>query len=469
MDWIALQDRYDMPSGVAPRTKRLLALQKVLEGTQYDILPYPFATERNAAGEYIPISQRRPSVRTHLCRTAVDEAVSLLFGNTHWPQAVARNVQTTEAMNCFAAQAGLPALMMQAATRGSVGSVAIRVDLHGSGLRLSLLETAYLTPEWDHTGMLIAVTEKFMVAGRELEASGYSIDRDKRGARFWWQRRWTRNALDVFMPLPVENERELVRDERRSSHHALGFVPIIWIKNLPGLADRDPDGECSFEKAIDTVIEADYLLSQAGRGLKYGSDPTLVLKTPELIEGAVRQGGAASALTLPPEGDAKLLEINGAAAGAVLSHYRELRQLVLEQLHGNRAHGDRLGAPQSGRAMELMCQPLIWMAERLRGSYGDQGVLSLYRMICRFSSVLPEGVMIGGTLYRNLDPAGLSLHWPAWFPAEEAELLPMAQGLGAAVTSGLLSAETASRLYASAAGVTDPAAEWTKIMAAQAA
>ncbi len=468
MDWVALQGRYASPPGFSPRTLRLLALQRVLDGTQYDVLPYPFATERNAAGEYIPLSQRRPSVRTNLCRTVVDEAVSLLFGHTHWPLAVSSEKATADALNRFACEAGLASLMTQAAIRGSVGSVALWIELVGSRPMPRVLETAYLTPEWDRVGALLRVTERYVVTGQALQQSGYAIAPERAAMRFWWHRCWDRDCVRVFVPHPVDQEGDAPLDAERSHHHGFGVVPIIWIRNFGG-AGGEAEGECSFEKAIDTVIEADYLLSQAGRGLKYGSDPTLVLKTPDIPEGMARQGGAASALTLPPEGDAKLLEINGAAAGAVLAHYRELRQLVLEQLHGNRMHGDRLGAPQSGRAMELMCQPLIWMADRLRGAYGEGGVLSLYRLLCHLSSVRPEGIQIGTKTYRNLDAGGLSLHWPAWFTADESELLPLAQGLCAAQSGGLLSRETAARLYASAAGIADPAAEWTEIRAAEAA
>jgi len=465
MDWLALQEKFAALPGMTPRTRRLLALQRVLEGTQYDVLPHPFARERSVSGEYIPLSDRRPSVRTNLCRTVVDEMVSLLFGNSHWPLVVAEAPETAGALNNFALEAGLSAFMMQVATRGSVGSVAIWVEISANRPCLTLLETAYLTPEWDPTGALLRVTERFMVTGRELAASGYPVEPKEYAARFWWQRRWTCDAVEISIPRPVEQEGEPLLDTMRSTMHGLGFVPVVWIRNPGAVSVRDPDGECSFERAIDTVIEADYLLSQAGRGLKYGSDPTLVLKTPDLLEGPARQGGAASALTLPPEGDAKLLEINGAAAGAVLAHYRELRQLVLEQLHGNRTHGDRLGTAQSGRAMELMCQPLIWMADRLRGTYGDCGVLALYRMLCRFSSALPNGILIGCEQYRNLDPTGLSLQWPAWFTADEAEFQPLAHGLVEAVSARLLSRETAARLYACAVGISDPAAEWKKIEA----
>jgi hypothetical protein len=65
----------------------------------------------------------------------------------------------------------------------------------------------------------------------------------------------------------------MLRDDDRSMSHRLGFVPMVWIRNLPG--GRGVDGACTFRAAIETGIEIDYQLSQAGRGLKYSSDPTL--------------------------------------------------------------------------------------------------------------------------------------------------------------------------------------------------
>ncbi|GBD57480.1 phage portal protein [Gluconobacter wancherniae] len=463
MDWMSLQRRYAVPAGASARTARMLALGRVLSGTQYDVLPNPFAMERTGSGEYIPLSNRRPAVRTNLCRTVVDESVSLLFGDTHWPTLVAEDLRVAHAMQAFASQTRLASLMMEVARLGSVGSVAILFEVSASVPRLSILETAYLTPFWDEaSGELLRVEERFVVLGRELAAQGYPISEDMLAARFWWERVWTSMDCAVCVPWPVGMEGGQ-RDESRSVRHELGFVPVVWIRNLAGPHGLDPDGECTFERAIDTVIEADYLLSQAGRGLKYGSDPTLVLKTGGFSDGVAHQGGAASALTLPPEGDAKLLEINGNAAAAVLEHYRELRQIVLEQLHGNRAHGDRISAAQSGKAMEMMCQPLIWLADRLRHSYGAGGLLPIYRMACRFSQVLENGLRLNGQLVRDLPCCRLDLRWPAWFPPTDGELLSLAQGLVTAVSNGLVSRETAVRIYASASGSPDPEAEWRAV------
>ena len=108
-------------------------------------------------------------------------------------------------------------------------------------------------------------------------------------------------------------------------------------------------------------------------------------------------GGAANAIVLSaPEAEAKFLEINGSAAAAVLAQVQHLRGVALEAVHGNRADPDRLSAAQSGRAMELMCQPLVWLADRLRTSYGEGALLSLYGMVCAAYAKVAGGVVIGG-------------------------------------------------------------------------
>ena len=153
-------------------------------------------------------------------------------------------------------------------------------------------------------------------------------------------------------------------------------------------------------------------------------------------------------MTIPPEGDAKLLEINGNAAAAVLAHVQELRAIALEAMHGNRAHGDRLGTSQSGRAIELMYQGLIWLADRLRISYGECGLLSLMRMVCVASAKLRGGLKIGGLDYSNLDPAGLSLAWPSWFPVSFTDKQAQASTIATLVNSGVIDRATAFDIVA---------------------
>lgn len=79
----------------------------------------------------------------------MDESVSLLFGDTHWPGLVTDDARVTEALGTFASQTRLASLLMEAARLGSVGSVAILFEVSAGVPKLSVLETAYLTPFWD--------------------------------------------------------------------------------------------------------------------------------------------------------------------------------------------------------------------------------------------------------------------------------------------------------------------------------
>ena len=163
--------------------------------------------------------------------------------------------------------------------------------------------------------------------------------------------------------------------------------------------------------AIETQIEIDYQLSQAGRGLKYSSDPTLLIKEPATTDSEIIKG-AGNALVVSEKGDAKLLEIGGTASAAVIEYVRTLRELALESVHGNRANADRLTAAQSGRALELMNQGLIWLADNLRISYGEGALLSLARMVLRASQIYRLRAM--GRELPAMDPvARLSLNLAA--------------------------------------------------------
>jgi hypothetical protein len=74
---------------------------------------------------------------------------------------------------------------------------------------------------------------------------------------------------------------------------------------------------------MHTQIEIDYQLSQVGRGLKYSSDPTLLLKEPAITNGDIVKG-AGNALVVSEKGDARLLEIGGTASSAVIEYVRTL-------------------------------------------------------------------------------------------------------------------------------------------------
>ena len=306
---------------------------------------------------------------------------------------------------------------------------------------LDVLDAVWLTPVWDpeEPDTLLHVTERYKVPGAELAALGYEIADP--GATYWFARRWDAEAETWFVPQAVGVPGEAAVDAERSVRHGLGFVPVVWIKNLPG--GVGPDGACTFRAAVETGIEIDYQLSQAGRGLKYSSDPTLLIKEPAGLEGELVRG-AGNALVVSEKGDARLLEIGGTAAGAVLDYVRCLRELALEGVHGNRADASRVGAPASGRVLELMNQGLVWLADNLRVSYGEGGLLPLCRMILRAAERYP--LRVGGQLLPAVDAgAALGLVWPPWYPASSEDRARDASTLMALAGAGKLSPVTVRR------------------------
>ncbi len=441
------------------RTRRLNLLRMVLDGSFYDFLPYEFHDERTAGGEYIPLRQRRPSVRYALPRIVVEDSVALLFSEGHFPAVDSPDPVVRHAVAALARSTRLNSVMVDAALRGSVGSVAILLRVLRGRVFLDVLDTPYLTPVWDPGApdTLLRVVERVKVSGAALLAQGYEIDDP--ASEWWFVREWDGQDESWFAPVPVGDIWTGSIDPVRSVRHGLGFVPIVWIRNLPG--GDAVDGLATFRSAIDTSIEIDYQLSQAGRGLKYSSDPTLLIREPAGVDGTMVRG-AANALVVSEKGDAKLLEIGGTASQAVIDYVRILRELALESVHGNRADASRLTVPASGRALELMNQGLLWLADNLRISYGDNGLLPLVHMMLRASEVF--SLNVGGKALPQLDAnAVLSLRWPDWYPPDSADRQRDAATVVALVEAGMLSRETALRVLAPDYDIPDASQEIGRI------
>ena len=448
---------------VSVRARRLDVMRRVLDGTLYDVLPYEFHQERTAGGEYIPLRQRRPSVRYALARVVVEDSVALLFSEGHFPSIASPDADVQWFLRAVMRECRVNQVMVDAAIRGSVGSVAILLRILRGRVFLNVVDTVWLTPVWDPMApdTLLSVVERYKVPGVELEAAGYAVPDAQQ--TYWFMRRWDAESETWFVPQAVGDARSPAEDAGRSVRHGLGFVPIVWVRNLPG--GMEPDGACTFRAAIECSIEIDYQLSQAGRGLKYSSDPTLLIKEPAGLEGEIVRG-AGNALVVSEKGDARLLEIGGTAAGAVLNYVRMLRELALEGVHGNRADASRLTAPASGRALEMMNQGLVWLADNLRVSYGEGGLLPLCRMILRAAERYP--LVVGGVSVGGLDAgASLGLVWPPWYPSSSEDRARDAATLMSLAAVGKLSSATVQRWLDDAWGVAGDGADGASAGASQ--
>ncbi len=449
------------------RTWTLDTLARVLNGELYDVLPYPFHEERGASGEYIPLRKRKPSVRYPLCRVVVEDSVSLLFSEGHFPTVDCPDRSTQDALAEIARDSRLNLIMTEAAIRGSIGSVAILMRVLRGRVFFLVMDTRFLVPSWDpqEPDTLLKVTERYKVSGQQLSTNGYDVADP--GVDYWFQRSWDAESETWYSPVPVGSPDAPEIDLARTVRHDLKFVPIIWIRNLPGYSSTgDPnEGGCTFNAAIDTQIEIDYQLSQVGRGLKYSSDPTLLLKEPFGSDADIVKG-AGNALVVGENGDARLLEIGGTAAAAVIDYVRVLREFALESIHGNRASPERLTAAQSGRALELMNQGLLWLADNLRITYGEIALVALARMVVRASARYTLRTSTG--VLPQMDATSpLSLKWPRWYPTSAADRQLDAVTLTELLKSKLISHSTAVKAIADSYDIASASSEISEILAEQ--
>jgi hypothetical protein len=464
-DFRALQSKTQRDDDYPERTFVIEWFTRVLDGTLYDHLKHPFSEEKSDSNEYVKLGDRRPSARTRICRTVVNDSVAMLFDDDHFPAIDCEDEATREEITALIKEFGLRRVMIEAVTKGSVGSVAIQMRVLKKRVFFEVHKTSFLTPKWkdDEPDVLESVTERYKVKGHALRAQGYAIEDKELLADFWFQRIWTEKSEDWYLPqLKADEQKPPVLDTKRSQSHELGFVPMVWIKNLPG--GDEIDGEPTFPlEAIDMQIECDYLLSQGGRGLKYQSDPTLVIKEPPALEGGGgRVKGPANALVVGTEGDAKLLEITGDGAASVMEWVRGLRELALEGAGGNRSNADKISAAQSGRAMELMHQSLINLASKLRISYGDNGLQPILDMIVKAAAKMELKTKRNEAIKLKTEEP-IALRWSRWFAPTYADMQTEAQTLTALTAGKLLSTETAVQAIAHTYDIADVPEELKRI------
>lgn len=433
------------------RYYNLMIYQKILEGTLYDCFQYGYADEYVGpfnATKYVEERERAPSTNTglNLMRSVVEESVSFLFGEDRFPMLLCKDETVKQFIDDVVIDAHLVHVMQEAAIKGSIGSSAIQVRVLKDRFFPVVHYTTFLTPEFDPEApdTLIRVTEKKKVIGKDLKQAGYDIEAEDLRKQFWFQRIWDADAETWYLPWEVNEPDQLPKiDSARTVEHKLGIVPWIWIKNLPP-GPNAIDGNATFEPAIENAIQIDYLMSRADRALKYNSDPLMVFKVrnPNQIADFVR--GSENALILGVEGDAKVLEISGDAAHAIIETVAELKDEALHSIHGNRADPDKLATSQSSVAQRMLYTPMVQLASQLRVNYGDFGIIPLLRMLLQIANKMP--VKVRGKMVKISNPEEpIDLAWNDFFPPSPMDMQSEATTVLTLFTGGLISRKSALR------------------------
>ena len=443
--------------------------ERLLKGTLYEALPHDMFQDLDSSGNYIALRKRRPQAPKNLSKVVVNDSVSMLFGEGHFPSVQHKDKKFQTALGDLMEEYRLQQRMIKIAKMGAVGSVAVEIAVVEGKLVLLPHKTKCMYPEFSEEDptKLVAIEQRLMVASKELPAYGHKepTDSEGRASTYWLVTRWDDVARTEYKPIPTTEDVMAKRKVHgEPDNHGLGEVPIVWIRNLPDMDEYQcgPDGEPTVPyDAAALAIEADFQGSQSGRALAYSSDPvTVITKGAEEFddEGTLDQLSdptrrAANVIEIEHGGKAEMLEISGEGANATREYVRDIREGFMELARGNRTSPDKLAAATSGYAIELMNMALINLVKDLRLSYGEEGLLRILELIVRISDKVV--LEVGGKRFsaKPHKQSPLRLRWPPFYEQNANDRQMQAATLAQLTSASLLPLDTAREQAAVANGI----------------
>jgi hypothetical protein len=412
-----------LPSGATARYIRLEALGRMLDGTFYDELRYSFDTEKVSGKKYIPLRERRPSVDFNLAYEITQDTQAELFGDEQFPAIhVVRtddvDQAATTALGELVAATGLDEAVFGAYEEGVVGSVAVVVHPSDDGSPFfELLPGKWCEPIYrsEFSRELVGLVVTYPITREAAEEASPGVVKDKDNADLWYWFRYVvgPSSFSYYRPMAasrfarlgeiVDGERIAFVLEHEEPHAFAGRTPVVFAKNLGG-RQRDVDGPALWWPVRNICVEIDYTLSQAGRGLRYTADPMLFVRRGEMDggedddpagferpagntatqtadDGSMVRGATQVLVGTGRYADAKLLETSAAGISEEREFAKDLRELALEILGGQKARAEHLRAAASGKALDKGLKPLRRVVRRQRRPYGNGVLLALVDLV----------------------------------------------------------------------------------------
>lgn len=479
--------------GFTPRQQRLLELEAVYRSTQYHGMP-PWEQdvirdERTGLRELCG-HEREPRLKAGLIEEKVERLLDMLVGEGRFP-----DLDLEDSATLLEA---LDALRLAKHIRGPArdlivkGAGALAVGL----LEGDQLEVQHLRPEWcepifvakaglPRAGEIatelaeLGVTLPAPRSDRELlwtpdRARSHDLAwlryeyvyhdeaaaNDGAKGRVSWRRRvdYGPTVTVLYEDVRVYETTERVPEWRVAEvlAHGWGVVPVAWARTADA-EDGEPEGPSLITEALRSIAEAaDRALTRKDESVATVANPKgYTIDLEDLVanlnaERGLPSGWRASSTEVlafqsagEKQGKIGLLEPTGKGPEAAKVHFADL---VAEAARVSRvlAHDPQqaLGV-QSGAALERMMEPTVQRVGTYRIAVEE----------------LLEAVVVIAARVLGAAPPKVWVQWPPVIRPTLADLQALSQALSLAMSSQLVSHDTAVRLFATMAGVEDPDAE----------
>jgi Phage portal protein, SPP1 Gp6-like len=349
----------------------------------------------------VPLRDKRPNVQIGLTKKAINRVNAHLFGEGHapaWKIEQADEDALDIALQEVLDESGLRRRYSELGRLGCLhGTVAIGFFVFDNGrIDTEIINAGKSRPIFGRDDRRKAI-ELDIDFDELLELREYwrtFEDDEESGERLetWHRRDWTTTETVEYLPIlgPVTKPEDLKwkRNEEDTTVHSLGFVPAEWITPLEVANDID-GAPIVDEPEYLLEDEVNYTLSQAGRGIRYNQEPTLVLTGVDTqSDTAIKRGGDNTLMIQadPTTGgtqsaDAKLLEMVGTGPTTAMDYVRMVRNLFNEIVQVVDHDPAQFAGATSGVALERLLYPMILLVQNLRPDYEEKLGRLLWKML----------------------------------------------------------------------------------------
>jgi hypothetical protein len=428
-----------------------------LQAKFYQHIPHAFCEETDRYNRYLKVWNRRPSVRLWIPSLGANLVSRKLFAGKHMPRVVHQNQKVLDALKWLIRTARLDLKMMEGAYRAQAGSVAFTFAVIDDVPVASGWAAQHCWPEFDDADQLENLMVAYCVTGAKWIELGATTDVQHNPinpeGEYWYVRIFDKNAVVTCHPIPYSawnpvNGDEDLRRIKTEVPHDLGFVPAVWIKNLPG--GDGVDGAPLAGKHLDDCIHIDYTCSQVGRGGNYASAPQLMVKgrilNYEKGTGGVHVMGPSQMLQLPADrkdgeqavsgADAKIIEMNASGLEITMEKFvMHVKQWTQEGIGISRKDPNTITGTMSGKAMELIDEDFIDLVQVCRTALGEYGYLMVLKLLC-LMCIKAAHAKFKGINEKMVDE--LELEWPNLFSPSPQEVQYLVTAITSSIDAGLI-------------------------------
>lgn len=415
--------------------------------------------------DYVKVRERQPRIQLPFSKLLASRVVGKLIGQDTWPQFVVEEDPDTEAyLRWILKTSHLQTMLFEPLRRMTAsGSVFVRFGIVDGAfsIKFELAKNCY--PVLGPDGLLQSMTVAYVYDDKG------DLDHNKKAKKKWYRADYGPEEDVLYQPAPYEPGQKLEEINwvvAEAVPHNLGFVQGEWFRTFVG--SEGIDGASLIADILDFMDELDYNMSQSSQVIQYNQDPQLIIKglTEDDLDTLVRS--SQKAWNLGREGEASFLE-TGLQAVEVARDFRDrirlsvqdIARIVLMDPEKMAAHA------QSGKALEILHQPMVELIQELRPSL-EMPLVSLVRKMAVVNLMMANnGVPSPVQMPLNYQPKDLmiSLRWPAVFAKSIEDLQKKVSVATQASGAKLISRETLTRWLAPDFQIEDVEAELKRIAA----